>query len=289
MKCTTGRGAVLAIAMAVALTGTASCTSSESSEPSGKPTGARKTASAHLPALRSAERATERAASARVRSTTVMGTQLSIRAEGVLGWGEHLTGTATITYTGGTTAETMRDLGVTSMRARYLSDAYYAHLGDAFARKTGGKHWLKYAYKDLEALDGGGVGFADQMRNTTPDESVKLLMDSGDIREVGEETVDGQRTTHYSGTVRVEDVTDTRLKSQLQQAGVTSQTVDIWVDDRNLLVKKVEQGRMATGRLTQTAHYSDYGVKVSVDRPPAADTQDFRDLLSKENGATGDS
>ncbi|WLW52918.1 hypothetical protein [Streptomyces sp. YU58] len=289
MKCTTGRGTVLAIAMAVALTGTAACTSSESSEPSGKPTEARRTSSAHLDALRSAERATERAASARVRTTTVMGSQLSIRAEGVLGWGDHLTGTATITYTGGTTAETMRDLGVTSMRARYLSDAYYAHLGDAFARRIDGRHWLKYAYKDLEALDGGGVGFADQMRNTTPDESVKLLMDAEEIREVGEESVDGQRVTHYSGTVRVQDVTDTLLKTQLQQAGVTSQTVDIWIDDRNLLVKKVEQGQMATGRLTQTVHYSDYGVKVSVERPPAADTQDFRDLLSKKNGAAGDS
>jgi hypothetical protein len=51
--------------------------------------------------------------------------------------------------------------------------------------------------------------------------------------------------------------------------------VDIWVDDRNLLVKKVEKGLTATGRLTQTAYYSDYGVKATVEKPPAADTADL--------------
>ena len=66
-------------------------------------------------------------------------------------------------------------------------------------------------------------------------------------------------------------------------AGATSQTVDIWVDDRDLLVKKVEKGRTATGQLTQTAYYSDYGVKATVEKPPAGDTADLEELL--EEGA----
>ncbi|MFH9729420.1 hypothetical protein [Streptomyces sp. NPDC017260] len=221
-------------------------------------------------ALRSVERATGRAGSARVESTTVMGRELSLDAVGTLGWRDGLTGTLTITYTGGTTAETMRRLGTTAMEARYLPDAYYARMGDEFADRVGGRHWIKYVYADLQKLgdgdgdgEGTGAGFAEQMRNTTPHQAVKQLLDSDDLREVGEETTRGRRTTHWSGTV----------------GGATGQTVDIWVDDRDLLVKKVERGRTGTGELTQTAYYSDYGVAVLAERPPAADTADFTELL----------
>ncbi|MEV0170799.1 hypothetical protein AB0I00_06670 [Streptomyces sp. NPDC050803] len=245
----------------------------------------RATARRPLAALRAAERATDAAHSVGVASTTVMGAELSIEADGRLGWQDDLVGALTITYTGGTTAEAMHRLGVTTMQARYLPDAYYARMGEKFAARTGGRHWIRYAYDDLADLgDGRGATFAEQMRGSTPSQSVKLLLHSEDVREVGRETVDGRRTTHYSGTVAVGDVTDAALRRQLQQAGVTEQSVDIWVDDRDLLVKKVERGQMETGELTQTAHYRDYGVPVSVREPPAQDTQDFKELLRKQSG-----
>jgi hypothetical protein len=266
---------------AAALAGLSACTSSGSSD---RPEQEKHPASApaSLPALRTAERSTERARSARVRSTTVMGAQLSLTADGVLAWRDGLSGSLTIDYTGGTAAETMRGLGVTSMEARYLSDAYYARMGDTFAAKTGGKHWLRYAYDDLKTL-GGGADLADQMRSTTPNQSVRLLLDSGDVRELGRETVDGQTATHYAGTVRVGDVTDTELRRRLQDADVTAETVDIWINEKNLLVKKVEKTSTTNGRVTQTAHYSDYGVEVAVRKPPAADTEDFTSLLSQSS------
>ncbi|MEU0407192.1 hypothetical protein ABZ307_05075 [Streptomyces griseorubiginosus] len=275
MKRTT---ATVRIAALAALTGLAACTSSGSpGEPEATHTAS---APAALPALRTAERSTQQAGTARVRSTTVLGSQLSLTADGLLAWRDGLSGTLTLHYTGGTAAETMRSLGVTSMEARYLSDAYYARMGDTFAAKTGGRHWLKYAYADLKSL-GGGADLADQMRSTTPDQSVRLLLDSEDVREVGEETVDGRATRHYSGTVAVGDVTDAGLQRRLKDAGVTGESVDIWIDEKNLLVKKVEKTSTANGKVTQTAHYSDYGVKVAVHRPPAADTQDFTSLLSQ--------
>ncbi|MER7566464.1 LppX_LprAFG lipoprotein [Streptomyces sp. NPDC097941] len=276
MKRTTVR-----LTTAAALAGLAACTSSGSSD---RPAKEEHTASApaSLAALRTAEHSTERARTARVRSTTVMGTQLSLTADGVLAWRDGLSGALTIDYTGGTAAETMRDLGVTSMEARYLSDAYYARMGDTFAAKTGGKHWLRYAYDDLKTL-GGGAELADQMRSTTPNQSVRLLLDSDDVRELGRETVDGQSTTHYTGTVDVRNVTDIELRRRLQDAEVTAETVDIWVNEKNLLVKKIEKTSTANGRVTQTAHYSDYGVKVAVRKPPAADTEDFKTLLSQSS------
>lgn len=264
MTSTRARRSAFWTALLTASAALAACTSSDGSEERDRPA----PSGAVTAALRTVERSTDGAESARVRSTTTMGSALSMKAHGTLAWHDGLTGALTITYTGGTTAETMRRLGTTSMQARYLPDAYYARMGEAFAEKTGGKHWIKYAYDDLERLAGSsGADLADQMRGNAPHTSVKLLLSSSDVRKVGEETVSGERTTRYSGTV--------------QAAGAMSQTVDIWVDDRDLLVKKVEKGSTATGQLTQTAYYSDYGVKAAVARPPAGDTADLEKLLKE--------
>ncbi|MFJ7076168.1 hypothetical protein [Streptomyces sp. NPDC098781] len=265
MTSTRARGAALWIALLTALAALAACTSSsDRPDEEDRPTPSR----AVTAALRTVERSTDRADSARVSSTTTVGSALSMKAQGTLAWSDGLTGTLTITYTGGTTAETMRRLGTTSMEARYLRDAYYARMGEAFAAKADGKHWIKYAYDDLKDLAGSsGADLADQMRGTAPHTSVKLLLSSADVRKVGEETVRGEAATRYSGTVRVD--------------GATTQTVDIWVDDRDLLIKKVERGRTATGSLTQTAYYGDYGVKAPVEKPPAADTADLKELLKE--------
>ncbi|GAB7103741.1 lipoprotein [Streptomyces phaeofaciens JCM 4814] len=302
MKSTTVRRTGLSIAAVTLLTGVAACSSggSEGSGDSGGSGGSGKDGTPRfspVAALRSAEKSTDDADSAKVESTTTMGSVMSMTADGALGWGDGLTGTLTITYTGGTMAETMRQTGSTSMEARYLPDAYYARMGDAFAEQAGGKHWIKYAYDDLESLGGGsGAYLKDQMQNTTPNQSVKLLLASGDVRKVGEEKVRGQETTHYSGTVDVADLASQNsnldrsqlddLKKQLEQAGVSTETVDIWVDDQDLLVKKVEKGETTAGAFTQTAYYSDYGTDVSVDEPPASDTADFAELVKQQGLGT---
>ncbi|MGW6541501.1 hypothetical protein ACWGBH_01380 [Streptomyces massasporeus] len=284
MQGSTARRVGLALAVATALTGVAACTSQDSSEGAGQDD--RAPHGRTLAALRSAERATERAESARVESTTTMGTLMSMTAAGTLGWNDGITGTLTITYTGGTVADTMRRLGTTSMEARYLPDAYYARMGEKFAEKTGGKRWIRYAYADLEAVAGGSGGhLGDRMRGTTPNQSVKLLLSSGDVRKVGEETVRGRSATHWSGTVTAAGIADAGLRKQLTEAGVTTETVDIWIDERDLLVKKVEKARTASGRMTQTAHYTDYGATVRAERPPRSDTGDFEDLMREQTAA----
>ncbi|MEU6529151.1 hypothetical protein ABZ869_08190 [Streptomyces sp. NPDC046928] len=255
-------------ALPAALTALAACTAPDGSA------GPERTgpAPAVTAALRQAERSTDRAASSYVESTTTLGSSLSMTARGTLAWHGPLTGTLRIRYTGGSTADTMRRLGTTSMEAHYLPDAYYARMGEVFAGRTDGRHWIRYAYDDLERLAGSsGADLADRMRDTAPHTSVKRLLASSDVRRVGEETVRGTRTTHYSGTVPGE--------------GAHAQTVEIWVDDRDLLVKKVEKGRTATGALTQTAFYRDYGVGVTVSKPPAGDTADLGELLGSEPGS----
>ncbi|MCL6667669.1 hypothetical protein [Streptomyces panaciradicis] len=298
MKSTTVRRVACSITVVTVLSGAAACDSSGSGG-SGRGAGTSGGSATHLSpvaALRSAEKSTDGADSARVESTTTMGSVMSMKADGALGWHEGLTGNLVITYTGGTMAATMRQLGTTSMQARYRPDAYYARMGEQFARRAGGKHWIRYGYKDLARLGGSsGAYLQDQMQNTTPNQSVKLLLASGDVKKVGTERVRGVDTTHYAGTVDVADLARKNsdlsagqlagLKKQLTQAGVGTETVDIWLNDKNLLVKAVEKGTMATGEYAQIAYYSDYGVKVSAPEPPAGDTEDFKDLL-KNQGLT---
>ncbi|MFJ9632090.1 hypothetical protein ACIQPR_35685 [Streptomyces sp. NPDC091280] len=298
---TTVRRAVLSIAVGTALASVAACGSSGSSGGSGKDdkaVGKGATRVSPIAALRSAEQSTDKADSAKVESSTVLGSLMSMDAKGNLGWGDGITGTLTMNYTGGTMADAMRATGSTSMEARYLPDAYYAKMGEKFAAQADGKHWVRYAYDDLAKLGGSsGAYLKDQMQNSTPNQSVKLLLASGDVKKVGTESVRGQQTTHYSGTVNVADLASKNsnltasqlegLKKQLTSAGVSTEQVDIWINSKDLLVKKVEKGQMTSGQYSQTAYYSDYGVKVEATVPPASDTEDFTALLKKQGVTPG--
>ncbi|XUL88653.1 hypothetical protein ACQ86D_20040 [Streptomyces galilaeus] len=301
MKSRTVRRVGLSIAVGTALASVAACSSTGSSGSSGnddKTVGKGTTRVSPIAALRSAEQSTDKADSARVESSTVLGTLMSMDAKGNLGWSDGISGTLTMNYTGGSMADAMRAAGSTSMEARYLPDAYYAKMGEKFAAQAGGKHWIKYAYDDLAKLGGSsGAYLKDQMQNSTPNQSVKLLLASGDVKKVGTESVRGQQTTHYSGTVNVADLATKNsnltasqlagLKKQLTSAGVSTEQVDIWINAKDLLVKKVEKGEMSSGEYSQTAYYSDYGVKVEATVPPASDTEDFMTLLKKQGVTPG--
>ncbi|MFF8725582.1 hypothetical protein ACF073_03685 [Streptomyces sp. NPDC015171] len=294
MNSTIVRRAGLSIAVVAAVTGVAACGTSKD----GDKAGGKVTHVSPIAALRSAEKSTDKADSAKVRSTTSVGKVMAMTANGALTWSDGLKGNLTITYTGGQLAEMMKKAGTSSMEARYLPDAYYAHMSDAFAQQTGGKHWLKYSYDDLAKLGGAsGSYMKDQIQNATPNQSVKMLLASGDVKKVGEETIEGVGTTHYSGTVDVADLAGktsglsadqlSALKKQLSQAGVTTDTVDIWINDQDLLVKKTEKADTANGRMTNTTFYTDYGVKVAAEAPPAGDTKDFADMMKSGGTAAG--
>ncbi|MFI5976682.1 hypothetical protein [Streptomyces sp. NPDC051452] len=297
MKSTTVRRMSLSTAVVAALTGVAACGSSGTDQ-DGKAAGGGAIHVSPIAALRSVEKSTDKADSAKVRSSTSLGNLMAVKADGALAWGHGLKGTLTITYTGGQMAQMMRKAGSTSMEARYLQDAYYAHMSDAYAQQMGGKHWLKYSYDDLAKLGGAsGSYMKDQLQTSTPNQSVQMLLASGDVKKVGSETVSGTRTTHYSGTVDVASLAGkstnlgadqlAALKKQLAQSGITNDTIDIWINDQNLLVKKTEKADTAHGAMTNTTYYSDYGVPVTAQAPPAADTRDFTELLKSGGTVAG--
>lgn len=77
-------------------------------------------------------------------------------------------------------------------------------MGDLFAGQYGGKRWIRYAYEDLDEMIGGASGAyaREHFKSVTPNQSVRLLLASGDVEKVGEEDVRGRgpRTTRARWT-----------------------------------------------------------------------------------------
>lgn len=291
-----------ALAAAAALTSIAACGGSDSSggsSGSGKDKAGAVSKASPVAALKQVQQKTGGAQSAKVEGTTEIGSAMSMKQSGVIGWADGLSGTMDITYTGGAMGDALKQSGGDgSMEARYFKDEYYANMGDAMAANTGGKHWIRYSYEALAELGGAsGDVMKDQIQNSTPEQGVKSLLASGDVKKVGQEDVRGVPATHYSGTVDVAALTTknsnldakqlTEFKEQLALAGVTTQTVDIWVDKNDLLVKKSERGEMKTGAFNTTVFYSDYGIEVPSEKPAASDTVDFKELLKQQGGTPG--
>ncbi|MEU5719813.1 hypothetical protein AB0G71_29400 [Streptomyces sp. NPDC020403] len=303
MMITTVRRTGIAVAAVTALMSVAACggpggSTGTSTADGGGRSGPGALGTDAVAALRLVQKETGGAQSAMVEGTTVMGSAMSMRQSGAIDWSDGITGALTITYTGGTMGDALKQSGGDgSMRARYLKDEYYANMGDAFAANVGGKHWIRYGYAELAELAGAsGEVMKEQMRNSTPQQGVNALLASGDVKKVGQEDVRGVATTHYSGTVDIAELSAktsaldagqlAAFKKQLSGLGITTETVDIWVDKDNLLVKKTEKGETKTGALNSTVFYSDYGAKVRVEKPAAGDTVDFKDILGQQQGGT---
>ncbi|MCX5397551.1 hypothetical protein [Streptomyces sp. NBC_00102] len=297
MTSRTLRRVCVSVVTMAALTSVAACGGSDEASGSGGKNGDKSPAAAAavspIAALKKVQQKSGSAHSAKVESTIVVGTAMSITSTGSMDWSDGITGDITIKYTGGTMAETMKKMGSDgTMRTVYLKDAYYANMGDAFAQAIGGKHWIRYGYEDLAAVAGAsGEVLKDQMQGSTPEKGVEPLLASGAVKKVGEENVRGVATTHYSGVVDVAALSGTstnldaeqlkELKEQLDKSGITTETVDLWIDKNDLPIKASTSADTATGAMKTTSFYSDYGAAVSVVKPDAGDTVDFKEIAGQ--------
>lgn len=168
-----------------------------------------------------------------------------------------------------------------SVEVRLLSPVMYVRLPNEKREKSWVKIELQHALKNLGlALPNLGVG-------QSPAEALAQLRGSTNTEKVGTETIDGVRTTHYRGTVDVQDALGRatakerkalqRLLDEAKAHGVdaASTTHDVWVGDDGLVRRLTEQVG-SVGHVTMT--FSDYGAPVQIEAPPADETTDLSDL-----------
>ncbi|MFE2440884.1 hypothetical protein ACPEIC_21260 [Stenotrophomonas sp. NPDC087984] len=276
------------------MVGLTACGSEKSGDDkAGEKTGDKSGQSAMSPlaALKLASQRTDQKNSAKVEGTTKMGEQNS-QMSGSMDWANGIRANMSITQSGGAIASS--PIEGKAMDARYTPDAMFLNMGDEFAAQAGsGKHWVKYDYDVLAQKAGpSGAFLKDQMQNNNPSRSVELLLATGKVKSVGSESVKGVKATHYTGTVKVSEIAKMQskelsqsdldaLQKQLETSGMDTETIDLWVDDQNLLVKKREQAQSNNGSYDSTVYYSDYGTAVTVEEPTSSDTVDFQDMLQQ--------
>ncbi|GAA4076746.1 LppX_LprAFG lipoprotein [Actinomadura miaoliensis] len=168
-------------------------------------------------------------------------------------------------------------------QAIYTGDVLYAKLPQLARFAANGKPWVKVDVAQVGRQTGFDVaGLVEQVQKVNPAEQTKMFTASKDVRRVGEETVDGVRTVHYTGTVTVQEALN-RLDPEVRQRvsrwfpqGASGEKIsfDLWTDGDQLPRKIVSKGTGGdTGSVT--VRYSDYGKSFSVNPPPADQVGDL--------------
>ena len=151
----------------------------------------------------------------------------------------------------------------------------------------GGKPWMRIdmvRFAERYGLD------ASQFTSTgsqTPMQAVDQLRASKNSEKVGEETVDGVKTTHYRCTVRTTDVIKqadparrAELRKLMRGQPKTIRT-DVWVDDDDLIRKLTSAyGKVGTATMT----FREWGVPFQLDVPPANQTINGNTLIAQQQG-----
>ncbi|QKG24811.1 LppX_LprAFG lipoprotein [Actinomadura verrucosospora] len=169
-------------------------------------------------------------------------------------------------------------------RTIYMKIPQLTQLGGASA-----KPWVKLSLDEIGKQSGLNMDqLLQQSQQMDPVSNTKMLTASKDAREVGKETVDGVRTTHYTGTYRLSDAVaklspDQRqaYEKNLAKSGMNGDMhFDLWVDGQQLprkMTMKTDQS--AAGAMTITSTYHDFGKPVQISAPPASEVTDFAALL----------
>lgn len=151
--------------------------------------------------------------------------------------------------------------------------------------------WLKFdmksadpnAAKQLDNL-GGAAGSSGE----NPGDRAGDLMGAKDLKTVGEETVDGVKTRHLSGTVTVEQMraalatatpeAKARQEKSIQKMegeGIKTMNIDMWIDGSDHTKQVRTRAEATKGPLDVTFKFLDYNKPVDIAAPPADQVMDL--------------
>ncbi|MEV5899632.1 hypothetical protein [Streptomyces sp. NPDC052127] len=160
-----------------------------------------------------------------------------------------------------------------------------------------GRHWIKFGAPGSSDTPSGikvDTGtMVDRVRDN-PSHEGGFLAAAEDLKKAGSETVDGVRTTHYTGTATVDDIRTSyrdedksvrqrteKSLAQYEKQGVDELTMDLWVDAKDRTRQLRVQGFGRHGELDLTLTFRDFGKPVTVKVPAASDTLDMAEELKK--------
>ncbi|MFF8321151.1 hypothetical protein ACF06V_28795 [Streptomyces bobili] len=231
-----------------------------------------------MAALTRATDRTEQLGSAEVKMTTTIGTGTPVAMDGTYSWGDG----AAMDVEMDTAAAQLSGLqDDPTTRVKMVDGAYYYGIDPQANGPLEGKHWMRI---DVAAVAGeaGADNIAD---NADPTSGLRYIGTSSDVRDLGEETVLGKKTTHYRGSVGAEAIKDSKFSAAEKKAalgalnaGGGKLTYDIWVDGKDLPVRMKQAG----GGMTVTIEFRKFGATEPITAPPAADTGDLSEAVTEQ-------
>jgi hypothetical protein len=150
-------------------------------------------------------------------------------------------------------------------------------------------------------IDAAGPG---ELMRITPEQQVAALEAAGSVKTVGEEEIDGVKTAHLRGTVKLSDYLKAlpaerreRAQTAIDELGKLPggdgqdfdkpTPVDMWVDEDELVRRIVSktslpaQNGVPAGNYELTMDMKDFGTKLELSKPAAGDVWDATDTISQ--------
>ena len=185
------------------------------------------------------------------------------------------------------------------MRDRFISPDLYIQLPAADkGQLPSGKTWISI---NLNTVTEAKLGASLAQLSSTSQQSTQLLsylqsVSSTGITTVGPATIKGVATTEYKATVDLTKVAEKKspaaqaaLKSLEAQLNATTLPVQIWLDGQGRVRQVSEQVQVSTtaqssggttvpaasGSVSTTVDYYDFGTPVTVQAPPSSQVDDI--------------
>ena len=168
----------------------------------------------------------------------------------------------------------------------------------------GGATWVAVDLKEAaQALGIDAEGLGDLM-HLSPEQQLAALEAAGSVKEVGEDEIDGVRTTHLRGTLTLRDYAEAlpaerrrQLDKAIRQiariAGEDPEYLDqptpteMWVDEDARIRRMVQKSAVPAqkgapaGSMHITTEFDDFGTPLELDLPEGSDVWEATDQLAR--------
>lgn len=228
---------------------------------------------------------TEQLGSAEVKVSTDLGTGTPIAMDGTYSWGDGPAFDAEMD-TAAAHLQQLQDSPKT--RVLFVDGAYYYGVDPQPSGPLAGKHWMRI---DSSAIfgDKGAQAFSGSSGGSDPAAAMRGLKYANNVKDLGEETVDGQSTTHYRAVVdkahmgKFKDAYGGDNLMSSMTGGADSMTMDVWVGSKDLPVRL----KQTLGTVKVTMDFQKFGATAPVKAPPAAQTGDLTEAVKKAQAQQG--
>ena len=235
---------------------------------------------ATMAALARATDRTEQLGSAEVKVSTDLGTGTPIAMDGTYSWGD---GMAYDVHMDTAAAQMQAVQDDPKIHCLLVDGVYYYDVDPQASGPLEGKEWMKV---DATAVFGES-GAASMNTGGNPTASLKGLKYASDVEDLGSQTVNGQKATHYRAVIDQEHMGrfkeaytgDGSLLNQMT-GGADTITMDVWLGEKDLPVRLVQ----GMGKMKVTMDFTEFGATAEIKAPPAAETADMTDALKEAQG-----